>query len=285
MKEIKEIPIKDIKLSSYQTRKIKKESKDIVEFASNISKVGLLSPILVKPLLDDEEYSWQLLAGERRLTAFMFLYREVIPACIVTDEDNIDDINQWLTSISENLMRKALTVTETQQAIDIAKTKFNMKQPELSEVLGLTEQRLFQIQGVQKIPTDLTVLLDNNNKLTKRHIDAFRLIIGDTELDTYRISEIDDKSSKLIKEKVNALLDEILKKDLSGEDSVKLAKAIVDKKDKRQKKTPFSSLNNGLSKAVKACNKTMLPEKKELTIKQAKEMIQKLEKVIETLQE
>lgn len=285
MKEIKDILIKDIKLSPYQTRKIKKKSEDIVEFASNISKVGLITPILVKPLIGDEEYSWQLLAGERRLTAFKFLYREVIPACIVTDEDNIDDIKQWLTSISENLMRKPLTVTETQEAIDIAKTSFNMKQNELSEVIGLTEQRLSQIQGVQKIPKDLTVALDNNRKLTKRHIDAFRMVIGDTELDTYIICEIDDNQRKIIKEKINELLNEILEKDLSGEDAVKLAKAIVGKKDKRQKKTPFSSLSNGLIIAIKACTKTMLPDKKELTIKQAKEMIQKLEKVIETLEE
>jgi ParB family chromosome partitioning protein len=174
--QIYEININEIMITQNQTRKISLESPDIVELANNIMQVGLLNPVIVKPI-DFDKYKWELIAGERRLTAFKILGRSSIQAYIIAESKDNQNLS-WAIAVSENLMRKQLTPSETQQVIEIARGELNMKQNDIAQSLGLSNRRLQQIQGVEKLPDDLCDVLDDNKKLTKRNIDAFKLIIS-----------------------------------------------------------------------------------------------------------
>lgn len=108
--ELKEIKIEDIRLSGMNPRKTIDEA-GIRELAENIRKQGLIQPITVRPIIQDEVVDdevlslitgYELVCGERRLKAVQQLNRKKI-ACYVkemTDDEAFDAM------ITENLQRQ-----------------------------------------------------------------------------------------------------------------------------------------------------------------------------------
>lgn len=89
---LQSIPINSITI----TNRIRKDLGDISALAANISELGLLSPILVNK-------QYQLLAGERRLTACRELGWTDIPAIIM---DTADAERELAVEFAENRYRK-----------------------------------------------------------------------------------------------------------------------------------------------------------------------------------
>lgn len=89
---LQSIPINSVTV----TNRIRKDLGDISALAANISELGLLSPILVNK-------QYQLLAGERRLTACRELGWTDIPAIIM---DTADAERELAVEFAENRYRK-----------------------------------------------------------------------------------------------------------------------------------------------------------------------------------
>lgn len=89
---LQSIPINSVTI----TNRIRKDLGDISALAANISELGLLSPILVNK-------QYQLLAGERRLTACRELGWTDIPAIIM---DTADAERELAVEFAENRYRK-----------------------------------------------------------------------------------------------------------------------------------------------------------------------------------
>ena len=273
-----DIKVIDIAPSPHQTREIDIDSDDIVELASNIEAVGLINPILLRPNKDPNgKYKWILVAGERRLSAYRLLGRDTIPARIRESlKDN--DLDAWSITLCENVMRRQLRSDEAGKAIDDARNKLKLTNKEIADRMGVSEIRVSQLHGANKLSEDLRDTLDRMGKLTKRHIDAFKLIIKSIKLDSIRVQENDSPEIKIVKDLVNQLLSEINQKDLSGEEAIKISKELI---NPNQTKSILSTINKRLTEIIKRRPKRISDKKRKLIISQAQNMIYVLQKLID----
>lgn len=84
------------------------------ELADSIQEVGLICPILVKPIVDDPDHDYELVDGERRWLACGMIKLKVMRA-IVDPLANAD--NHFLRSVVSNFGRVGHTPLETARAI------------------------------------------------------------------------------------------------------------------------------------------------------------------------
>ncbi len=270
--EVVHIQIVEIEQSPDQSRVIETDSADIRELANNIQEVGLIQPIIVRK--DKENDKWILVCGERRLAAHKLLNRRTI-AAIVRNELNEDKIKSWALTLSENVMRKQLNPAEAFDAIEIGKKTHGLKGAEIAEMLGVSESRVAQIHGISKLPTDLLESLEKENKLTARHVSAFKTLLGGTAIESLDPDEVDNEYVKKVKENLETLKNEVITDDLSGKEAIKRAKEI---KDPRTERSFLSTLSIRLRHTIiHKKPKRMSESKRALSIKQAKAMISLLE--------
>ncbi|MBF0177962.1 MAG: ParB N-terminal domain-containing protein [Magnetococcales bacterium] len=123
------IPIENIVVGK-RLRQIRQESVDLL--AGSIGEVGLMNPIVVSPILDDEGQEtgvFRLIAGNHRLEAYKKLGKTEIPATIGTGSD----VDQRLAEIDENLCRAELTHLERAEHLAERKSLYETKYPQTKQ--------------------------------------------------------------------------------------------------------------------------------------------------------
>jgi len=105
------------------------DEESLVELSASIAEMGVLQPILVRPL-DDGAY--QLIAGERRWRAAQRAGRTTIPA-IVRSTDDVTSVEQALV---ENLHRADLTALEEAAAYQQLIEDFELTHEQVSQRVG-----------------------------------------------------------------------------------------------------------------------------------------------------
>src|SRR3954470_10957801 len=136
-----ELRLETIRLNPDQPRKTFNEAT-LAELASSIEQHGLLQPITVKRVPDEDKYL--LVAGERRYRAVQKLTRPTITA-IITD-GNVDEI-----AVIENLQREDLKPLEQAEALARLMEKHSYTQEQLAKVIGkarTTVTELLQLTGL-----------------------------------------------------------------------------------------------------------------------------------------
>ena len=114
------------------------DEDDITELAASIKEVGLLQPIVVRRV-DDEEgraESYELVMGERRLRAAKEAGLKTIPAVVryTEDQDLLRD------ALLENLHRVQLNPLEEAAAYQQLLDDFNCTHAELSKRIARSRQ-------------------------------------------------------------------------------------------------------------------------------------------------
>jgi len=109
--EIQSIPISDIAPCPWQTRVIH-EDQALHELAESIKYHGLLQPILVRRV-EDEDRPYQIVAGERRWRAHSLAGLDTIQALVC----EMSDHETQVACATENLQRKDLHPVEEAQSI------------------------------------------------------------------------------------------------------------------------------------------------------------------------
>jgi len=82
-------------------------SKEVARLVESITATGLLQPIVVRPVLDTDQY--ELLAGRGRLAAFTKKGHKRILCHIL---EGLDDLQAELVAIDENLVRRKLSALD-----------------------------------------------------------------------------------------------------------------------------------------------------------------------------
>ncbi len=110
------IKIKDIKIdrSGQSTQRIRKDFGNIQDLISSIEKHGLIHPIVVDILDGDENYKYNLVAGERRLTAHLYMGLAEIEASI---RSKLNNFERKEIELDENARRKDLSWDEQIEAL------------------------------------------------------------------------------------------------------------------------------------------------------------------------
>jgi len=100
------LKLADIKVG----KRVREEYGDITGLAGSIQKYGLLHPIVVNK---DKKGEWELVAGERRFKAHLYLGLESIE---VKELKNLTEMERAEIELEENIKRKAFTWQEEVQA-------------------------------------------------------------------------------------------------------------------------------------------------------------------------
>jgi ParB family transcriptional regulator, chromosome partitioning protein len=194
-RELKNLPINEIKENPYQSRSIERIDPNDVELQKlkkSIEQQDLLSPIEVRK--KDGEYL--LVAGWRRLTVFKLLNKETIPAIIYSE---MDESTHRKFTIIENEQRTDLSLIEKARNYNILTTEEGMNQKQIAELVGSSNTRVSRILQLIKLPSDLQNAL-NNPALSDGHIDemvrGYRLRKGNDEALNWVCSVIDDVVKK-----------------------------------------------------------------------------------------
>ena len=124
---LRDIPLQSIRPNPHQPRRLF-DQDGLQELADSIAQIGVLQPILVRPV----DSGYELIAGERRWRAAGIAALEVIPA-IVRMTDDVSSMEQALV---ENLHRADLTPLEEAAAYHQLIEDFDFTHEQVAQRVG-----------------------------------------------------------------------------------------------------------------------------------------------------
>ena len=195
-KNIKIIPVEQIKPGSWQARK-NFDVNDLEDLSNSIKSKGILSPILVTKSNDKNESSYDLIAGERRWRAAQMAKIHEVPCIVVND---VDANSASVMSLIENIQRKDLNAIEEAQGLNELINQHNYTQESAGKIVGKSRVYITNSLRLLKLPEKILSLI-KDNKLSAGHA---RLLIG--REDAVEIAQIIIKDSLSVRE-----LEKILK--------------------------------------------------------------------------
>jgi ParB family chromosome partitioning protein len=154
-----EIDIDRIKPNPKQPRLAMDETR-LEELAASIRENGILQPVLVRPF----EKGYQLIAGERRLSAAQRAGLLKIPA-VVRD---VPDDRLLELALVENIQREPLNPIEEAQAYQRLMDATNKTQEQISERLGKDRSTVANSIRLLKLPHSVRLMVANG-KLSPGH--------------------------------------------------------------------------------------------------------------------
>jgi len=140
------IPINEINLSKFQTRK-KFDEEKLKGLSKSIEKNGLIQPIIVRK----GKKKFELVAGERRLKACKLVGIDKIPA-IVSD---FDDRKAFESGLIENLQREDLTFIEEAEGYNRLMNEFNYTQEELATIVSKSRSHVANLLRLISLPKEV----------------------------------------------------------------------------------------------------------------------------------
>ncbi|MEO0234546.1 MAG: ParB/RepB/Spo0J family partition protein [candidate division WOR-3 bacterium] len=152
-REVRNIPIVNIKPNPFQPRKVFKD-EELKELAESIKENGVLQPITVRRVGDH----YEIVTGERRFRACKLLGMKDIPA-IVKELSN-DKMVEW--ALIENVQREDLNVVEEAEAYKELAEKFNLTHEEISKKVGKSRAHITNILRVLELEDSIKELLKEN---------------------------------------------------------------------------------------------------------------------------
>ncbi|MEC5151646.1 ParB/RepB/Spo0J family partition protein [Cryobacterium sp. GrIS_2_6] len=141
----------DIVPNAVQPRSVFDES-DLAELVHSIREVGVLQPIVVRPL-PDQPGKYELVMGERRLRATKEAGLDSIPA-VVRETADIDMLRDALL---ENLHRAQLNPLEEASAYQQLLADFGITQDELAQRIGRSRPQITNTIRLLKLPEAVQV--------------------------------------------------------------------------------------------------------------------------------
>jgi ParB family chromosome partitioning protein len=151
---IANIPINRIEANPFQPRTYFND-ESLKELAKSIKEQGIIQPITVRLTNDDK---FQLIAGERRLKASMFIGMDVIPAYIRTANDHA----MLELALVENIQRKDLNAIEISLSFHRLIDECNLTQEELSERVGKNRSTITNYLRLLKLPATIQMGIQDN---------------------------------------------------------------------------------------------------------------------------
>jgi ParB family chromosome partitioning protein len=128
------------------------EPEAFAELVHSIRELGVLQPIVVRPLAEkDGKQTYELIMGERRLRASKEVGLAKIPAVIRETADE----NMLRDALLENLHRSDLNPLEEASAYQQLLEDFGITQDELANRIGRSRPRITNTIRLLKLPADV----------------------------------------------------------------------------------------------------------------------------------
>jgi ParB family chromosome partitioning protein len=191
------VDISKIKANKKQPRKIFKD-KEIMELSASIKENGIIQPLIVTI---DEDNSYKLISGERRLRASRLAGLEKVPVVIkrVTEKEHA------AMAIIENVQRSDLNCVEEGLAYYSLMNEFNLTQEEVAKQIGKDRSTIANFLRILKLPKDVIKMLQKD-ELSFGHAKVLVAQKDDEVIKRYAREVVDNNLSvreleKLIKTK------------------------------------------------------------------------------------
>ena len=194
---INEIELSQISVNPNQPRREFDETA-LQELADSISEIGIIQPITLRKLTEDE---YQIIAGERRYRASLKAGLKTIPAYIRT----ADDENVMEMALIENIQREDLNAVEIALAYQHLLEQYELTQERLSERVGKKRTTIANYLRLLKLPAPIQMALQNK-QIDMGHARAL-ITLGDPKLQVKIFEEIleHDYSVRKVEEIVKSL--------------------------------------------------------------------------------
>jgi ParB family transcriptional regulator, chromosome partitioning protein len=144
-----ELPVEAIRPNPRQPRQVFDED-ELAELVHSIAEIGVLQPIVVRPLDDDTgaEAAYELIMGERRWRASIDAGKETVPAIIrrTSDDDLLRD------ALLENLHRSQLNALEEAAAYQQLLEDFGCTHEELARRIGRSRPQISNTIRLLRLP-------------------------------------------------------------------------------------------------------------------------------------
>ena len=204
-KDIVQIKLSNIRPNKNQPRKEFDEDR-IKALSDSIKNVGVLQPIVLKPI---EDNNYMIIAGERRYRASILAGKEEIPAII--KDIPIKDIME--IALIENLQREDLNSIEEALAYKNLIEDYKVTQEELSEAVGKSRPYITNTLRLLNLQNKIIKMIENGD-ITAGHGKA--------------LLRIEDKEKQL------EVAMRIVEEGLSVRTVENIAKKIIENKEKRK---------------------------------------------------
>jgi len=165
-----EVPINSIVRNPLQPRQHMDE-QGLQELADSIREHGLLQPLIVTQMGSDSgdvaASQYQLIAGERRLTAARMAGLSLVPVVIKEASDQ-----QLLEmALVENIQRADLNVLEEANAYQQLSKEFGLSQQEIAAKVGKSRAAVANVMRLLRLPPDIQALVSEGD-LSEGHARA-----------------------------------------------------------------------------------------------------------------
>jgi len=161
--ETRTIPIKNIMPNPHQPRQ-EFDKAALQDLAISIMEYGLMQPISVRQI---GPFDYELIAGERRLTACKNLGMAYIPAIVM----NANPTDSAVLALVENIQRENLNYMEEAEAFSNLICEHGLTQEELADKLGKSQSTIANKIRILKLSPKVRQILAAHN-LTERHARA-----------------------------------------------------------------------------------------------------------------
>jgi ParB family chromosome partitioning protein len=135
--------------NAHQPRRVF-DPEDLAELVTSIREVGVLQPIVVRPIPNNST-QFELIMGERRLRASKEVGLSSIPAII---KDTADE-NMLRDALLENLHRAQLNPLEEASAYQQLLADFGITQEQLAEKIGRSRPQISNTIRLLRLPADV----------------------------------------------------------------------------------------------------------------------------------
>jgi ParB family transcriptional regulator, chromosome partitioning protein len=170
--EIQNLKISTIRPNPFQPR-LDFDDEEIKGLAESIENQGLLQPVVVRK----KDNGFEIISGERRFRAFIYLKRETIP-CIVRDK--VTDREMLELALVENIQREQLNEIEKAIAYQKLLLECNYTHDELSKQVGKSRSVISNSLRLLNLPDKIQQLL-RKDEISMGHARALLSIEDETE--------------------------------------------------------------------------------------------------------
>lgn len=200
---IRTIAPSQMRPGKYQPRRTFDDEK-LQTLIHSIQEKGILQPLIVRPLTDDHNGPYEIIAGERRWRAAKTLNLEIVPAIIriCNDQEALE------TALIENVQRDDLSPVEEAEAYQRLMDEFSYTQEELAKSIGKSRSHVANMLRLNGLPVYVKELIDQG-KISAGHA---RTLITATDVDQMVQQILDGglsvrQTEKLAKQRKNHTLD------------------------------------------------------------------------------
>ena len=159
------------------------DNNSIIRLADSIRRYGIIQPLTLRKVADEDPPLYELIAGERRLRAAKLLGCLTVP-CIIVE---VDEKMSAEMAIIENLLREDLNMFEQAQGFKQLIENYGLTQADVAQKMSLSQSAVANKLRLLRLSSEEQRLI-LETALSERHARALLKIENkDTRIETIKL--------------------------------------------------------------------------------------------------